>query len=126
MSESKEPKQLPGREGIFNDLLNRVKLVVRLMADRRVHPLLKLLPVGSLAYLLIPDIAPGPIDDALVIWLGTSLFVELCPAQVVQEHVDALQRVIPGTWRDVTSEVKQSSASESGEIIDADFKEEKS
>lgn len=77
--------------GFLQDLTMRIKLILRLMADSRVSPMLKLLPIGSLAYLVIPDIAIGPIDDAAVIWLATYLFVELCPPAVVQEHLEALK-----------------------------------
>src|SRR4030067_1161963 len=76
--------------GIFQDLTLRLKLILRLLGDGRVNPLLKILPIGSLVYLLVPDIAPGPIDDAAVIWLATYLFVELCPPGVGQEHLEAL------------------------------------
>ncbi|MCS6908430.1 MAG: hypothetical protein RML93_11190 [Anaerolineales bacterium] len=77
--------------GFFWELSARIKLVLRLLADRRVHPLLKLLPIASLAYLLIPDLAPGPVDDALLIWLSTTLFVELCPPEVVEEHLKKIR-----------------------------------
>jgi hypothetical protein len=88
-------------DGVFRDLLNRVKLIVRLMGDRRVNPLLKLLPVGTLVYFVVPDIAPGPIDDAAIIWLGTYLFVELCPPEVVREHNNALTSVVEAEWREL-------------------------
>ncbi len=55
------------------------------MQDGRVNPIYKLLPVGSLLYLLNPFDIIGPIDDAFVIWLGSSLFVELVPQEIVQE-----------------------------------------
>ena len=84
---------VPPGGGVFQDLAARVKLILRLLADSRVNPLLKLLPIGSALYLLIPDLAPGPIDDAAIIWLATYLFVELCPPDVVQEHLDELYRV---------------------------------
>ncbi len=87
--------------GFFQELGMNLKLIVRLIRDRRVSPLLKLLPVGSLVYLILPDLAPGPIDDAAVIWLGSVLFVELCPADVVQEHRDALHSVVDGEFREV-------------------------
>jgi hypothetical protein len=74
------------------------------MADRRVHPLVKLLPVGAVAYWLIPDLAPGPIDDALLMWLGAYLFVELCPPEVVREHMHALTSIIDGEWHEVAPE----------------------
>ncbi|MBA4399646.1 MAG: hypothetical protein C0396_07240, partial [Anaerolinea sp.] len=64
---------------MIGELALRVKLIMRLMADKRVFPLLKLLPVGTLLYLVIPDIVIGPLDDAAVVGLGMSLFVELCP-----------------------------------------------
>jgi hypothetical protein len=88
--------------GFFNDLSLRARLVVRLMRDRRVHPLLKLLPVGALIYLVFPDLLPfNPIDDALVLWLGAYLFIELCPQDVVQEHMRALQGEMTVEWREV-------------------------
>jgi hypothetical protein len=101
----KNLKQLPPRRdaGFFENLTSRIKLIGRLLADRRVNPLLKLLPVGSLLYLFIPDLAPGPLDDGLIIWLGMYLFVELCPQDVVQEHTRALDSVIDAEWREVES-----------------------
>ena len=87
--------------GIFYDLSLRVRLIVRLMGDRRVSPFLKLLPIGALVYTLAPDIFPGPLDDAAVIWLGTTLFVELCPEAIVQEHMEAMTSVIEGEWREI-------------------------
>ena len=90
-----------GGGGFFGNLTVQIKLIMRLMGDRRVNPLLKLLPIGALVYLIVPDIAFGPIDDALVIWLGTALFVELCPPEIVKEHRDSLTSVIEGEWRDI-------------------------
>ncbi len=100
--EDKTPRKLlPGGSGVFEGLSLRLKLIARLMVDRRVNPLVKLLPIGSLIYLLAPDLAPGPLDDAAVIWLGTYLFVELCPAEVVREHMDALTSVVEGKWHEI-------------------------
>jgi hypothetical protein len=87
--------------GFFDNLTIQIKLILRLMRDWRINPLLKLLPIGALLSWLIPDIAIGPIDDALLLWLGTSLFVELCPEDIVREHRDALTSVIEGEWREV-------------------------
>jgi uncharacterized membrane protein YkvA (DUF1232 family) len=71
------------------------------MADRRVSFFLKLLPIGTLLYMVVPDIFPGPLDDAAVIWLGTTLFVELCPQDIVQEHMDEMTSVINAEWREI-------------------------
>jgi len=83
---------------MVRDFVLRVKLIWRLIRDRRVSPWLKIIPVAGLIYLispidLIPDIALpviGELDDAAVLWLTNYLFIELCPPNIVQEHVDAL------------------------------------
>jgi hypothetical protein len=98
----------PGRElipsgsgGVFRDLALRLRLILRLMGDRRVSPFLKLLPIGSVVYLFLPDLVPGPIDDAAMIWLLTYLFVELSPAEAVAEHMRDLTSVVEGEWREI-------------------------
>lgn len=98
--------------GFFQDLIQRVKLIGRLMADNRVNFFLKILPVVAVIYLISPvDLAPalalpviGVLDDAAVLWLGTSLFVALCPEGVVREHLAALSRVVDSSWRDAEKE----------------------
>ena len=99
--DDRQRKLVPGPGGgVVYELSVRLKLILRLLRDRRVNPLLKLLPVGTLVYLLVPDLVIGPIDDAVVIWLGSILFVELCPPQVVQEHLDSLHSVVVAEWRE--------------------------
>ncbi len=108
---------LSQKTGFFQDLTLRIKLIMRLMGDGRVNPLLKLLPIGSLIYLIVPDIAPGPIDDAAVIWLATYLFVELCPPNVVQEHLEALKatRKVMDNYQETSQSATQ------GEVIDGEI-----
>lgn len=84
--------------GVVRNIVNQLKLIFRLMGDRRVSFLAKLIPVGTFAYLLMPaDLAPnialpviGMVDDAAILWLGSYLFTELCPPEVVDEHMKAL------------------------------------
>jgi uncharacterized membrane protein YkvA (DUF1232 family) len=84
--------------GVVRNILNQLKLIFRLMKDRRVSFLAKLVPIGAFAYLLMPaDIVPnvvlpgiGMLDDAAVLWLGTYIFTELCPPAVVAEHMKEL------------------------------------
>jgi hypothetical protein len=111
---------LPQNRGFFQDLTLRIKLILRLLGDGRVNPLLKLLPIGSLVYLVVPDIAPGPIDDAAVIWLATYLFVELCPPEVVQEHLEALN----ATRKVMDSYQETSQTAEQADVIDGEIVEE--
>lgn len=109
------------RGGFFQDLSVRFKLIFRLLTDRRISPLIKLLPIGSLVYFVIPDIVPGPIDDAVVIWLGTFAFVELCPPHIVQEHIEALTGVVESQWRDP---VADQDPINDDEVIDAEYRVE--
>jgi hypothetical protein len=100
----KPPRSVVPSGGVFRELSTRLKLILRLMGDGRVPIFLKLIPVASAVYLLFPDLAPGPLDDAAIIGLGGYLFVELCPAHVVKEHMDALTSVVDAQWREVPPE----------------------
>jgi uncharacterized membrane protein YkvA (DUF1232 family) len=112
-------------KGFYQELILRLKLILRLMGDRRVNPFLKLLPIAAAIYVLSPvDLIPGAVlpvigalDDAFVVWLGTTLFVEFCPDDIVREHTQALQNVVPGAWRDAPQQEGD------GEVIDAEFTE---
>ncbi len=117
---------LPQNGGFFQGLTLRLKLILRLLGDGRVNPVLKILPIGSLVYLVMPDIAPGPIDDAAVIWLATYLFVELCPPAVVQEHLEALNatRKVMNSYKETSQPEGQGEVID-GEIVDADDQEGK-
>jgi uncharacterized membrane protein YkvA (DUF1232 family) len=98
--------------GFFQDLVLRIKLILRLIGDRRVSFLLKLLPIAAAIYVISPvDLIPGAVlpvigalDDAAVLWMGTTLFLTLCPDEVVDEHTNALNKVVTGTWRDASQE----------------------
>jgi hypothetical protein len=90
--------------GFFSTIADEIRLVLRLMADQRVNPLLKLLPIGSLIYFFIPDLFIGPIDDALIIGIGTYLFIELCPPHIVEEHRQALRNVVDSELTDVEND----------------------
>lgn len=116
MTEEEDREIIKSSGSFFNNLANQVKLIMRLMVDPRVNPILKLLPIGSVLYFIFPDIAPGPIDDIAIIWLGSYLFVELCPPDIVQEHLDAIEQVVPGEWQDIDAG--------KGDIIDVDYWEE--
>ncbi len=119
MAENPDPRRkiIPRSSGFFQDLTNRFRLISRLLMDSRVHPLIKVLPVATLAYVVWPvDLLPvNPIDDAFVIWIGTTLFVELCPPAVVQEHQRMLEVGLAG-W-------PQSSPSSrpEGDVIDGEY-----
>jgi len=66
-------------------MVKQLQLILRLMRDKRVHPLVKLLPFLSLLYLVYPDLIPGPFDDAVVITLFLQFFLSLVPDELVDE-----------------------------------------
>ncbi|MGA2505333.1 MAG: YkvA family protein [Anaerolineales bacterium] len=113
--------------GFFQDLITRLKLILRLMGDKRINFFLKILPIAAAIYVISPvDLLPGAVfpvigalDDAVVFWLGTTLFVALCPDDIVQEHTNAINKVVSGTWREAHEQ------DETGEIIHAEASDEK-
>ena len=102
------------QSGMIHSVVVRTKLVLRLLGDPRVSTWVKLLPIGSLIYVLSPiDIIMGipgldAIDDAAVIGLGYYFFIEMCPPGVVQEHLNAIEGL----------EVKETAAT--NEIVDGE------
>jgi uncharacterized membrane protein YkvA (DUF1232 family) len=98
MDKKSNKSLIPSQGGMFSDLMVRVKLIGKLMVDRRVKFWLKLIPVGTLAYLILPiDLIPGgviplvgAVDDVAIIWFGASMFIELCPPEIVREHMRQL------------------------------------
>ena len=108
----KRPSKImvPPQGGVLRDFANRLKLIFRLLGDRRVNFFLKFLPLASVAYLIWPLDAIalpiiGVLDDAAILWIGSTLFVELCPPNVVKEHLE-----------DITSNLDDSS----GDVVDAE------
>jgi hypothetical protein len=107
---------------VLREMGDYARLILRLMGDSRVSPLLKLLPVGTLVYLINPFDIPGPLDDMGVIGLGLYMFVEMCPPDIVEEHRQALRGIVTGTTRDADVTVNRPDDSD---VIDAEFREEK-
>ena len=85
----------PSRVGGFvTHLPSFLRVFYRLMIDRRVSPLAKLVPVLGVLLLLTPpalelDLVPvvGELDWLLVIFISLKIFIWLCPPEVVREHV---------------------------------------
>ena len=98
--------------GFISDIILKVRLTIHLLKDERVSPWYKLIPALCLVYLIVPlDFLFGPIDDAVIMYLGMDWFISLCPAGLVKEHTDKIKG----------PPVKQ----EPEQVVDAEFKEEK-
>jgi uncharacterized membrane protein YkvA (DUF1232 family) len=84
---------------VFN-LPKFIKLYYRLFKDRRVPFHLKLILILALAYVVSPiDLIPdwllpffGQLDDAIVLIAALRYFLNNCPAEVVKEHVERIER----------------------------------
>jgi uncharacterized membrane protein YkvA (DUF1232 family) len=90
-------EKISSTDGFWQGLVQQLKLVWRLLFDRRVPIWVKVVPFISIAYLFIPaDIVPdffvglGQLDDLAIIALGLKLFLELAPPDVINEHMNAL------------------------------------
>ena len=116
MTDNQRKILVPPKGGMMKDFVKRLKLIGRLMGDSRISAFLKLLPLASIGYLIFPmDLAPGVVfpiigalDDAAILWIGSTLFVELCPPKVVKEHMDSLD---------------MEAAGDAGEIVDAETRD---
>ena len=115
------PNSTPEQKvNLVMSVINRLRLVARLFMDPRVPFYLKLVPVASIVYALmpidvIPDVIPvlGQLDDLGVVILAVEAFVMMAPQDVVQEHMKAMEResrgnfsqadetIIDGEWRSV-------------------------
>jgi len=88
----------PSRVGGFvTHLPSFIRVFYRLMTDRRVSPLAKLVPLLGVLLLLTPpalelDFIPlvGELDWVLVIFISLKVFIWLCPPEVVREHVSRI------------------------------------
>ncbi|MGH7932406.1 MAG: hypothetical protein ACREQN_04470 [Candidatus Binataceae bacterium] len=76
-----------------------VRVFYRLMKDRRVSILAKMVPIVGLLVLITPpalelDLIPlvGELDWLLVGYLTLKIFIWLCPPDVVREHVAQVAR----------------------------------
>ncbi|HEY75683.1 MAG TPA: DUF1232 domain-containing protein [Thermoflexia bacterium] len=106
-----------GGDGIIEwlrELVRQFRLAWRLFWDRRVPWSIKLIPPAAFLYILSPiDILPdlslglGQLDDVAVLLLAIKLFIELCPVDVVREHLQALGARIQ-EWQ-------------AGEVIEGEF-----
>jgi hypothetical protein len=113
-----QPRKITLNIPFLKGITRQLRLIARLMVDRRVNPLVKMLPVGALIYLVVPtDLLPLlPFDDAAVLWLGGSLFIEMCPPAIVQEHLLAIDAEDAPRPETVTGKP-------AADVIDAEFHE---
>ena|SRR5258706_6673668 len=100
MSEKPKRSEVPSARspGFFHQLIEQFRLSWALLLDNRVPLALKIIPLGAVAYVispidLIPDILPilGQLDDLGILMTALTMFNNLSPADVVEEHVARLR-----------------------------------
>jgi len=97
--------------GFIGDILTKIRLSIELIKDPRVSLWVKAIPAISLLYLIVPlDLLIGPIDDAVILYVGMDFFIDLCPRDVVREHLARIQE-------------KPLPPKQDEDVIDVDFKE---
>jgi uncharacterized membrane protein YkvA (DUF1232 family) len=108
--------------GLLAEIARQSRLIWRLLGDRRVPVWPKLIIPATFVYIVSPiDLIADPIlglgqiDDIAVLLIGLKLFVELCPTDVVREHLDNLASVIDGSYR-VVKEEQDEQAPAQGEL----------
>jgi uncharacterized membrane protein YkvA (DUF1232 family) len=97
---SEQPKQrkiVPVNLGILTDVVRQLRLAWRLLIDERVPLWAKTIVPATLIYLIspidfVPDVALGlgQLDDLAALVVGLKLFVDLCPPNLVREHMQNL------------------------------------
>ena len=91
MNKKSSQSIIPSKGGVLQEITLRAKLIFRLIADRRVSPWVKLVPIAGLIYWISPlDLISGipglsAVDDVAVVWFAQYMFIELCPPEVVLE-----------------------------------------
>ena len=84
--------------GFFREVWQQIRLVYYLLRDPEVPFYLKLVPFVAVVYLFwpvdfLPDILPflGQLDDFTALLVGSKVFIELAPPQVVARYMDEIR-----------------------------------
>ena len=84
--------------GFWREIWQQARLIVHLMRDPDVPIYLKIIPFLGFIYLLIPiDLIPDPLlflgqlDDITALLIGSKMFIELVPPEIVAKHMQAIR-----------------------------------
>jgi uncharacterized membrane protein YkvA (DUF1232 family) len=95
---------------LLSGAVRKARLTWALLTDGRVSSGVKMIPLATLLYILSPiDLLPDPIlglgqlDDLGALMLGVKLFIEMCPREIVREHLERMISMA-GSYRVVEEE----------------------
>jgi uncharacterized membrane protein YkvA (DUF1232 family) len=87
--------------GFFQEIWEQIRLVFSLLRDRDVPLYLKVVPFLGIAYMILPpDIIPdfipvlGQLDDLTILLIGSKMFIELAPQDVVARHIARMRGIL--------------------------------
>ena len=91
-----------GSPGFWLSLINSFRLAWKLLLDRQVPWVVKLIPLAAVAYMVLPiNYIPvfGQLDDLVALLIGIQVFIALSPRDVVKRYRDEINGVPPdGGW----------------------------
>ena len=129
MSDRKQTPVPQEKLGLLTELVRNARLAWRLMKDRRVSLWLKTIVPVAFAYVLYPiDIIPdvllglGQLDDLAIMLMGVRLFLNLCPEEIVKQHLEEM-RSVGASYRVVDDEDTESdTGGEPKRYIEGDYR----
>ena len=111
----------------IREIWQQARLAYHLLTDPRVPIFAKLIPIGALAYVLLPfDIAPdmlpviGQLDDLAILMMGLRLFFEIAPQEVVHEHLRRIGQAV-GSWRVVDNPPPPPKPDSAGDVVEGQY-----
>ncbi len=103
MARHRQPVDPQTGVGALAGLARNARLIWRLLRDKRVAIWAKAIVPATVVYLLAPiDLLPdavlglGQLDDLTVLLLGAKLFMDVCPKEIVQQHLAEMSSVKAG------------------------------
>jgi len=110
MRRSRARPDAKGAFDLLSEVIREARLAWSLLTDGRISPWVKMIPLAALLYILSPiDLLPDPIlglgelDDLAALILGVKLFMEICPREIVREHLERMTSMA-GSYRVVEEE----------------------
>lgn len=85
MADQNRFKKMTENTSFLKSLGTELRLILKLMGDRRVPFWLKLIPLATVVYFFIPEPIPF-VDDFVVMSIGVYAFLEMCPDEIVEEY----------------------------------------
>jgi len=95
---------------LLSEVVREARLTWYLLTDGRVSSWVKMIPLATLLYILSPIdllfdpiLGLGQLDDLAALIVGVKLFIEMCPREVVREHLERMTSMA-GSYRVVEEE----------------------